>query len=208
MGESENKEKSLGRNFGCALCLALLLCGLSGGIKAEAQWRVATPYPDNPLKVAVLAGEGRASGSTFPVTLEFSCHPGAAVPRVVLRVPIMVADWDFRAFERASSGIAPSRRRDLTVLASNRRVIERPVYSGIAADNDASFTFGWQPGEALLSRLVRGRDGIQIHLRGMRRSQGQLETRFVLPADDSAMRVALAPCSRSLPPLRRQASAP
>lgn len=198
----------MGRNFRLALGFGLSFAAACAA-QADAEWRVVMPYPENPLKVAVLSGEGRASGSTFPVTLEFACHPGAAVPRVVLRVPKLVADWDFGAFERAAVNSAPSRRRDLLVLASNRRVIDRPAYTGIAADN-ASFTFIWQPDEAFLARLTQGRDGVQIHLRGIRRSQGRLEARFVFPADASAMREALAPCSRRLPaaPSRAPASAP
>lgn len=197
----------MGRNFRRALCLGLCVGAVSAMAHADAVWRIVTPYPGNPLKVAVLSGEGRASGSTFPVSLEFSCHPGAAVPRVALRVPLLVADWDFSAFERAASGTTPSRRRDLIVLASNRRVIERPSYTGIAADS-ASFTFIWQPDEALLARLSHGQDGIQIHVDGIRRSQGRLEARFVFPSDSAAMRAALAPCSRSLPPVPKKDKLP
>jgi hypothetical protein len=205
VGESENKEKRVGRNFRLALCLGLSLGMVAAPVLADAQWRITSPYPGNPLKVAVLSGEGRASGSSFPVSLEFACHPGAAVPRVTLRVPLLVADWDFSAFAHAPSGDAPLRRRDLVVFASNRRIIGQPNYTGIAADS-ASFTFIWQPDEALLSRLTHGNDGIQIHLRGIRRSQGRLETRFIFPSDSGAMRAALGPCSRSLPAVAHSAA--
>ncbi len=186
----------MGRFFRMTLPLAVLLA-LAGVARAEAAWRITTPYQGNPLKVAVLSGEGTASGNHFPASLEFSCHPGAAVPRVVLRVPVMVADWDFHAYDSSGSGSVSLRRRFLKIMAANRRVIDRPVYTGIAGDN-ASFMFSWQPNEALLARLTRRQDGVQVVLDGLRRNQGNMQAHFVIPADASLMLSVLRPCSGAL----------
>ncbi|TDR80191.1 hypothetical protein [Paludibacterium purpuratum] len=194
----------MGRFFRMALAGGAALLALSDWGFAQTQWRVATPFQDNPLKVAVLTGEGTVSGNTFPVSLEFSCHPAAGVPRVVLRVPSMVADWDFHAYDSAATNMAP-RRRFLTVMASNRRVLDRPRFTGIDGEN-ASFMFSWQPNEALLSRLARQNDGALIVLDGLRRGQGNLEARFVFPADVSVMRDVLAPCSDAVAGQKKVAS--
>jgi hypothetical protein len=145
------------------------------------------------------------SGNTFPASLEFSCHPGAGVPRVVLRVPSMVADWDFHAYDSSGANGATLRRRFLTVMASNRRVLDRPVFTGIDGEN-ASFMFSWQPNEALLARLSRQNDGVLIVLDGLRRGQGKLEARFVFPADATAMHEVLAPCSPAVSGQKKAAS--
>ncbi|MBV8648042.1 hypothetical protein [Paludibacterium sp.] len=194
----------MSRFFRQAVAVGAAWLALSAGAGAETSWRIAAPYQGNPLKVAVLTGEGTVSGHVFPASLEFSCHPDAKVPRVVLRVPSMVADWDFHAYDSAVRGTALG-RRFLTVLASNRRVIDRPAFTGIDGDN-ASFMFSWQPNEALLARLSRQNDGVMIMLAGLRRSQGSLETRFVFPSDPAPMREALAPCSNAVSGQKKAAS--
>jgi hypothetical protein len=196
VGESVDEEKRVSRIYGVVAGLCLACSVLPGVALADSQWRIAAPYPGNPLKVAALDGQGTVGRKTFPVVLELSCHPDAAVPRAVLRVPLDAGGWDMSVFDGASGG-AGQRLRTLAVYSSNRRLLDRPRFSGVHSEPD-SFLLNWQPSDGLLARIGRPGDGVQLRLTTMHRSQGRLEARFVFPADTSDVISALAPCSKVL----------
>lgn len=175
-----------------------LACGLwsAQALADDGLWSITTPYPGNPLKVAVLEGKGQVGKVPFPVMLELSCHPDAAVPRAVLRLPVAAGGWNMKLFDGASGG-AGQRLRTLAVYGSNRRLLDRPRFNGAAGEDD-SFMLSWQPNDALLATIGRSGDGVLLRLAGVHRTLGQLEARFVFPQDASAMIDALQPCSKAI----------
>jgi hypothetical protein len=196
VGESLDKEKRVARivRVGAAL---VLVCGMLSGVsRAGTVWDISAPYPDNPLKLASLEGQGKIGRVSFPVSLELSCHPGVTVARAVLRLPLHAGGWDLSQFYGTADGKG-QRLRTFSLLGTNRRVIDRPRFSATAGDN-GSTQLSWVPNDTLLSRLLRPGDGVQLRLSALRRTQGNLDVRFVFPADAKPMLDALAPCSKTL----------
>ena len=184
----------MGRIYKVVSRAFLIFGALPSLAQADNLWSITAPYPENPLKVASLEGKGQVGRVAFPVMLELSCHPDATVPRAVLRVPDSAAGWNFSLYDGIESGVG-QRRRTLSVLGSNRRLLDQPRFSGIKGDRD-SYLLSWRPNEALLAHLGRQGDGVLLRLSGPRRSLGLLEARFVFPADATTMIAALAPCSK------------
>jgi len=196
VGESQDKEKRVARIIRSSAAV-ILMCGLFPGVlPAATLWNISAPYPDNPLKLASLEGQGKAGNVSFTVTLELYFHPKVTVPRAVLRLPLNAAGWDLSRFYGTADG-SGQRLRTLVLLGSNRRVMDRPRFSGLAGDNGSTL-LSWVPNEVLLSRLARPGDGVLVRLAGARRPDGVLEVRFVFPDDARPMLEALAPCSTQL----------
>lgn len=170
---------------------------------AETTWQLQSPAQDNSAKVVMLTGQGVIGKQTFPVLLSFSCQSGTARPRMVLNVPILVEDWDFRAYDTSTASGGAQRRSVLSVRIANRRILERPAYTAVA-ENKASFMFDWQPNARLLQRLDRANDTLTVNIRGVRRGQGQFVATFVMPADASLLREVLLPCSPGLADRRKE----
>jgi hypothetical protein len=188
------------RNYGLA---AGILAGLvlSGAASADSVWRVSSPYPGNPFRVAVLDGRGQAGVLAFRVSLELSCHPDAAVPRAVLRVPADISGWNWRDYEGGADG-QDQRMHSLEVRSRNTRILDRPRFTGILED-DTSFLFSWQPNEAFLSQVGAAAREVSISLDGRLRSQGAVTAVFDFPVGATTMLAALGPCSKSIAVRRR-----
>lgn len=173
------------------ICLAGMVCSACAPA-ADAGWQIASPYPGNPLKVALLVGQGHVGSAAFPVTLELSCHPGVAVPRAVVRVPANAAGWDFSVFDGPSGG-ADQRRRTLLVEMRDPRVSDHPWFSGVRGEK-ASYMLSWLPSQTFMHSLTQPGEWVSVQLSAVRRSQGMLAAHFDFPAATDAMLAALAPC--------------
>ena len=186
----------MGRIYSVARVICLVGVCLPGLARAANVWQASSPYPGNPLKVATLVGVGHVGAKSFPITLELSCHPEAAVPRAVLRVPLTAGGWNFNDYLGPVGG-AGQRRRSLQVLGRGARALDQPRFSGIDGDH-VNFMFSWQPNDAFLGYLGKNRDWVSIHLDAVRRSQGALDARFDLPPDSATLLSVVGPCYHPL----------
>lgn len=179
---------SFSRCFCALLCaFALLPCRAQN---TAATWKIEFPYPDNPLKHALLSGDATYAGLTTKAELQLECRPDADGPRINLVFTPKQVRFDADPFE-GPGGLGE--RRPLRI-SLGKNVWSRH-FSGYYVDSE-SFVFSFALPLAAAREITSTAEENQALAISVDSAKGgsPLEFHFTLPSASETARKMVAPC--------------
>jgi hypothetical protein len=186
------------------VCFALIASTAATEQQDEAEsaksdsWAVRVPYPDNPLKEAVLTSTLHFDNREGRAELRIQCRPGTGRAWLNMLVPTAASNFDFSRFE-GPGGLGE--RHKLLTLKVGTTFEQMHRFSGYYVEGNAFvFSFALSPFEA--SRLTSKsaeRQLVTVTILPPKRNRMPLKTVFRIPDESEPAREAVRPCLGASP---------
>jgi hypothetical protein len=172
--------------------LGLLMSIVSHAQNVPATWKIEAPYPNNPLKQALINGDAAHAGLNTKTELQIECRPDADGPRINLVFTPKQLQFDADPFE-GPGGLGEHRmlRVALGKYAWSHH------FSGYYVESDSFvFSFALFPAEAReITSSAKERQALTITVSPAREA-APLQFDFSLPPNGDPVRKMTAPCLR------------
>lgn len=155
---------------------------------APPSWKIQAPYPNNPLKRAVLAGRASYGQLSTKADLQLDCRSGREGPRLNLVFLPAEIKFDADPFE------GPGGLGERTTLHLNlNKVTWSHYFSGYFVEGGAFvLSFDLSSAEARLSTSASSAQPLTISLAAAK--EGELHFAFQLPPSGQAIHAMVSPC--------------
>ena len=180
--------------FGIGLFLFPLIAMAQPQTSSSA-WKVASPYPNNPLKTATLDGTAMFKGTRGQAWLTIACRPDEGEASIMLKVDKALAgSFSVDAFE-GPGGVGESRRLVRVKFTGSG---EAPALNASGAFQEGE-TFEWtiMPRAGDIRRWVEARGSkVIVTVQQPGKKGAPLKAVFMLPASDQGLREVVEPCMK------------
>ncbi|HKS73571.1 MAG TPA: hypothetical protein VJQ82_10275 [Terriglobales bacterium] len=167
--------------------LSLVALNRANG-QASSSWKVTSPYPNNPLRQALLQGKASHAELSTKAELQLECRPDAEGPRLnLVSLPSQVK-FDADPFE-GPGGLGE--RIKLRVTLANTTWFHN--FSGFYVDNK-SFVFSFPLSDAEAKAAANASAQLITIVVNPARKGDPLVFRFDLPPASDTVRSMITPC--------------
>lgn len=158
--------------------------------EAPSNWRIESPYPNNPLKQALLSGNASHAGLTTKSELQIECRPDADGPRINLVLTPTEVKFDADPFE-GPGGLG--KRRMLRVSLGKSTWSHH--FSGYYVEsNSFVFSLALLPAEARqIASSAAEHQELKITVESAK-DGAPLEFHFTLPTSSDPVQEMVTPC--------------
>ena len=169
--------------------LLIFLTGISAAQGSAHSWKIQSPYPDNPLKQALLSGAANLGKLTTRTDLQLECRPDGDGPRLNLIFDPSEVRLDADPFE-GPGGLGERTSLRLTL----GKTTWSHHFSGyFIAAKTFVLSFALSSAEARLSTSGTASQPLTISVDPAKPGE-PLRFVFELPAGNQAVRSMVAPC--------------